>query len=98
MAPFSDQDAIKWINKNNQNDNINEKVFKKYCKSVEKAIMRYLKENIADTEKKESIDVDVRNNKDNYNLKPLDKQEFEEYLRDTYKEMADSGIEVINWV
>jgi len=97
FAPFSDQDAIKWININNQNDNIDEKLFKKYCKSVEKAIMRYLKENIADTGEKESIDVDIRNNKDNYNLNPSDKEEFEEYLRDTYKEMADIGIDVINW-
>jgi len=97
LASFSDQDAIKWINKNNQNDNIDEKLFKKYCKSVEKAIMRYLVKNIADTEKKESIDVDVGNNKDNYNLNPLDKEAFEEYFRDTYKEMADSGIDVINW-
>ena len=97
FASFSDQDAIKWINKNNQNDNIDEKLFKKYCKSVEKAIMRYLVKNIADTEKKESIDVAVRNNKDNYNLNPSDKEAFEEYLRDTYKEMADSGIDIINW-
>lgn len=96
FAPFSDYDAIKWI-KNNLNGNIDEKMFKKYCKNVEKAIMRYLKENIADTEKKESIDIDVRNNKDNYKLNPLDKESFEEHFRDTYKEMADSGIDVINW-
>ena len=97
FTPFSDQDAIEWVNKNNLNNNIDEKLFKKYCKSVETSIMRYLKENIADTEKKESIDIAVRNNEDNYNLNPLDKEAFEEYLRDTYKEMADSGIDVIKW-